>query len=43
MIVLALAVVAAVLAGVALIRSHGESLEAWGVLALAVALVYPHV
>lgn len=38
MIVLVLALVAGLVALIALFRSQGQSLEAWGVLALAVAL-----
>ncbi len=42
MIVLVLAIVAAILAAIALFRSQGQSLEAWGVLVLAVALLVPN-
>lgn len=34
------AILAALLAGIALIRSRGESLEAWGLLVLAAGLLW---
>lgn len=40
-LVLALVIVAAVLAGIELFRSHGQSLACWAVEALAVALLVP--
>lgn len=42
-LVLALAIVAAVLAGIDLIRTRGTSLTAWAVEALAFAVLLPHV
>ncbi len=42
-VVLALAIVAAVLAGIDLVRTRGTSLTAWAVEALAVALLWPWV
>lgn len=40
MIELALVAVAAILAGIALLRSRGESLEAWAVLLISIALLW---
>lgn len=42
-LVLALAIVAAILAGIDLIRSRGISLTSWAVEALALALLLPQV
>jgi hypothetical protein len=42
-LVLALAIVAAILAGIDLIRSRGTSLTSWAVEALALAVLLPHV
>lgn len=42
-LVLALAIVAAILAGIDLIRTGGTSLTSWAVEALAFAVLLPHV